>query len=132
MAHTRPLSPHLGIYKWQITMVLSILHRLTGLFLCLGAALVTWGLIALASGEPAWRAFGAFCGSWAGIIMLIPWTFSLFFHLCNGIRHLFWDAGLGFEKASYQTSSWVAVIAAIALTLCMWIWMLAGAHGGAP
>ncbi|MEO6967410.1 MAG: succinate dehydrogenase, cytochrome b556 subunit [Rhodanobacteraceae bacterium] len=131
MPHARPLSPHLGIYKWQITMVLSIVHRLTGLFLCLGALLVAWGLIALASSDSAWSAFTAFCASWIGIVLLILWTFSLFFHLCNGIRHLFWDAGAGFEKPTYHTSGWVVVIAAVALTLCVWIWMLAGAHGGA-
>lgn len=124
MLHARPTSPHLGIYKWQITMVLSILHRITGLFLCVGALLVTWGLIALASGEAAWIAFAGFCGSIIGMLLLIGWTFSLFFHLCNGIRHLCWDAGAGFQKSEYHTSGWVVVIIAIALTIAMWLWVI--------
>ena len=131
MPHARPTSPHLGIYKWQITMVLSILHRITGLFLCLGALLVAWGLIALASGDEAWMTFAGFCASWIGIVLLVGWTFSLFFHLCNGIRHLCWDAGAGFAKSEYQTSGWVVVIVSIALTIAAWLWLALSAGGAA-
>ena len=131
MPAARPLSPHLGIYKWQITMVLSILHRVTGLFLCLGALLLTWALIAAASGEAAWMGFAAFCGSWIGLLLLLLWTFALCFHFCNGIRHLFWDAGRGFARDTMQTTGWIVVIASVALTLCIWVWLLFGAHGGA-
>lgn len=126
MPHARPMSPHLGIYKWQITMVLSILHRLTGVFLCLGAVLVMWGLLALALGETAWMDFSAFCASWIGIVLLILWTFSVLFHLCNGIRHLFWDAGRGFTKSEYTTSGWIVVIVSIALTVCVWLLVFSG------
>lgn len=129
MPHARPLSPHLGIYKWQITMALSILHRITGVFLCLGAVLVTWGLIALATGEPAWNTFTGFCSSGIGVFLLICWSFSLFFHLCNGIRHLCWDVGAGFEKSEYTTSGWIVVIVSIALTIAVWVWVFAS--GGA-
>lgn len=131
MLHARPTSPHLGIYKWQIPMVLSILHRLTGLFLCGGAILVAWGLIALASGEAAWTSFTGFCASLIGMVLLIGWTLSLFFHLCNGIRHLCWDAGVGFEKSEYTTSGWIVVIASIALTIAVWLWVILAAAGAA-
>jgi succinate dehydrogenase / fumarate reductase cytochrome b subunit len=130
MPHARPLSPHLGIYEWRITMVLSILHRVTGAFLCLGALLVTWGLIALASGEAEWNAFAGFCASGIGIALLICWTFSLMLHLCNGIRHLFWDAGAGFAKSQYFTSAWVVVIVSIAFTVVVWLWVMLA--GGVP
>jgi succinate dehydrogenase / fumarate reductase cytochrome b subunit len=122
MPHARPLSPHLSIYEWRITMVLSILHRVTGAFLCVGIAVVVWGLVALAAGEGAWTAFAGFWGSWIGLVLLVCWTFSLFLHLCNGIRHLFWDAGTGFDKSEYFTSGWVVVIASIALTVIVWLW----------
>ena len=102
MPHARPLSPHLSIYEWRITMVLSILHRVTGAFLCVGLAVVAWGLVALAAGEGAWSTFAGFWGSWIGLILLVCWTFSLFLHLCNGIRHLFWDAGHGFQLALHE------------------------------
>lgn len=124
MSHLRPLSPHLAIYEWRITMVLSILHRVTGIFMCAGLLLLTWGLLALAAGESAWTVFAGFCGSWFGCLLLLAWTFSLLLHGCNGIRHLFWDAGAGFAKSEYLTSSWVVVIVSLALTAIVWIWAM--------
>ena len=124
MSHSRPLSPHLSIYEWRITMVLSILHRVTGIFLCGGLLLLAWGLLALAASESAWTVFAGFCGSWFGCLLLLAWTFSLLLHLCNGIRHLFWDAGAGFAKSEYLTSSWVVVIASVALTVAVWMWVM--------
>lgn len=124
MPHYRPLSPHLSIYEWRITMALSILHRVTGIFLCVGLLLLAWGLLALAASESAWTVFAGFCGSWFGGLLLLAWTFSLLLHLCNGIRHLFWDAGAGFAKSEYLTSSWVVVIASVALTVAVWLWVM--------
>ena len=95
--NARPLSPHLGIYRWQLTMTLSILHRATGVALAVGTILVCALLIGLASGPDSFNAVRGFCASPLGIFLMIGWTWSLFFHLCNGIRHLMWDIGWGFE-----------------------------------
>jgi len=138
MPYARPLSPHLGIYEWRITMALSVMHRLTGIFLCLGAVLVAWGLIALADNEATWATFTGFCASGIGIALLICWTFSLFLHLCQGIQHLFRDAGRDFDvwrrddvrAPNYFVMSWLVVVAAIALTLVVWLLVLFA--GGVP
>lgn len=113
----RPLSPHIGIYKPQITSVLSILHRATGVFLCFGAVVFAWWLIALALGPEPFAAARSALGSWIGRLLLFAWTFSFFYHLCNGVRHLFWDAGLGFELPTVQASGKAVVAASIALTI---------------
>ncbi|HLI19552.1 MAG TPA: succinate dehydrogenase, cytochrome b556 subunit, partial [Stellaceae bacterium] len=98
----RPLSPHLQIYKWQLTSVMSIVHRATGLALSVGTIFLVWWLFAAATGDSAFATAQDFWGSWFGQLLLLGWTWSLFFHLCNGIRHLFWDAGYGYElKATY-------------------------------
>src|SRR5215470_8516739 len=93
----RPLSPHLGIYRWQLTMTLSILHRATGIALAAGTLLVVAGLLALAAGPESYAKVQTFCASLPGILLLAGWSWSLCFHLCNGIRHLAWDAGWGFD-----------------------------------
>ncbi len=117
----RPLSPHLSIYKPQLTSVLSISHRMTGLALSVGTVLLVWWLVAAASGERAFAAAQGFWGSWIGLLLLFGWTFSLFFHLCNGIRHLLWDAGWGFELRQTYISGWTVVAASGALTLVAYI-----------
>lgn len=113
----RPLSPHIGIYKPQITSVLSILHRATGMFLCLGLVVFAWWVIALALGPEPYAAVRSALGSWLGRLLLFAWTFSFFYHLCNGVRHLFWDAGIGFELRTVQASGMAVVAASIALTV---------------
>ena len=109
-----PLSPHLQIYRWRITMWLSSLHRMTGLLLSFGALALTCWLIAVATGPEAYadvmRMFGA---GWFKV-PLVVWTFCFFYHLANGIRHLFWDAGMGYGKAQIRSSG-IAVIAATAI-----------------
>ena len=122
----RPLSPHLQVYRWQITMVLSILHRATGVALTAGTLLLAWWLIALAAGPDSYGAVQGFIGSWIGRLLLFGWSWSLFYHLCNGIRHLFWDAGVGFEIPTLYRSGWTVVVASAALTLIAWIWAYAG------
>ena len=117
----RPLSPHLSIYKPQLTSVLSISHRLTGVVLSVGTVLLVWWLVAAASGERAFAAAQGFWGSWIGLLLLFGWTFSLFFHLCNGIRHLLWDAGWGFDLRQTYISGWTVVAASGALTLIAYI-----------
>ncbi len=125
----RPLSPHLQIYRWQWTMALSILHRGTGMVLSLGAIYLFYWLVALASGPEAFGTAQAIAGSVIGQIVLFGVTFSVFYHLCNGIRHLFWDMGKGFELKTAQASAYTVVAVAVALTILSWI--LAYSMGGA-
>lgn len=117
----RPLSPHLQVYRPQLTSVLSIAHRFTGLALALGTLLLIVWLVAAASGPEAFGAAQGFVGSFLGRLLLFGWTAALFYHLCNGIRHLFWDAGYGFELAEVYRSGWAVVVAAAGLTLIAWI-----------
>src|ERR1700740_1202186 len=98
----RPLSPHLQVYRWQLTSVLSILHRAAGVVLSGGAILLVWWLVAAAAGREAYGGCGDFLGSLFGLLLLFGWTLSLFYHLCNGIRHLVWDTGHGLDlKSAY-------------------------------
>ncbi len=129
-SHSRPLSPHLQIYKPQLTSMLSILHRLTGVALAFGTLLLVYWLVAAASGAGAFETARSLIGSFIGRLLLFGWTFALFYHLCNGIRHLFWDVGLGFELPTVQRSGIMVVAASAGLTLAAWILgyvMMAGA-----
>jgi succinate dehydrogenase / fumarate reductase cytochrome b subunit len=117
----RPLSPHLQIYRWQLTSVLSILHRAAGVALGLGAILLVWWLVAAASGPGPYAAVQGFLGSWLGLLLLFGWTLSLFYHLCNGIRHLAWDTGIGFDLQTTYRTGWAVVAATAVLTVIAWI-----------
>ena len=117
----RPISPHLGIYKPQITMVTSITHRITGVALGVGTLLLTWWLIAAATGPEAFETVNGFISSWFGRLVLFGFTWALFYHLCNGIRHLFWDAGKGFELPTMRKSGMAAIIMSVILTLLTWV-----------
>jgi succinate dehydrogenase / fumarate reductase cytochrome b subunit len=117
----RPLSPDLQIYRPQLTSVLSITHRLTGIALSIGSPLLVCWLIAAAAGPPAYATLHGFLASWLGLLLLLGWTFSFFFHLCNGIRHLFWDAGYGFDLQTIYASGWAVVAISIGLTLSAWV-----------
>jgi succinate dehydrogenase cytochrome b subunit len=117
----RPLSPHLQVYRWQLTSVMSILHRVTGVALAVGALLLVYWLIAVAAGPDAFATAQGFIGSILGRLLLFGWTVALFYHLCNGIRHLFWDAGRGFELRTAYASGWAVVIVAAALSVITWI-----------
>jgi succinate dehydrogenase / fumarate reductase cytochrome b subunit len=112
----RPLSPFL-IYKPQLTSVLSFSHRATGVALSVGTLFLVWWLVAAATGAEAFAAARWFFGSWLGLLLLLGWTFSFFFHLCNGIRHLFWDAGYGFELRTSYASGWIVVAASGVLSV---------------
>ncbi|WP_329740450.1 succinate dehydrogenase, cytochrome b556 subunit [Dyella sp. A6] len=125
MADTRrPLSPHLQIYKWQVQMVTSILHRATGIALAVGSLLVVWALLALASGEAAFDQFKICMGSPLGIILLVGWSWALFYHLCNGIRHLLQDSGMGFAIPQFVRSSWLSVIVSLVLVVVVWAYVM--------
>ena len=116
----RPLSPHLQIYRPQLTSVLSITHRITGIILVLGTLLLVYWLLAAASGPDAYASAQALLASWIGRVVLLGFSFALFFHLCNGIRHLFWDVGMGFELKTAYASGNAVIAASIALTLAAW------------
>jgi succinate dehydrogenase / fumarate reductase cytochrome b subunit len=100
----RPLSPHMQIYRWPVTMATSITHRATGIALSAGTLLVAWWLIATAMGDRAYDTFSLVARSPLGLLVLFGFLWSLAFHLLNGIRHLFWDAGYGFEVKTANRS----------------------------
>jgi succinate dehydrogenase / fumarate reductase cytochrome b subunit len=117
----RPLSPHLQIYKPQISSVLSILHRITGAALGIGLLLLAWWLIAAASGPDAFATVQGFIGSWLGRTILFGFTWALFYHLLNGIRHLGWDLLLGLDLPTMTRTGWTVVIGSVVLTILTWI-----------
>lgn len=116
----RPLSPHLSIYRWPITMTLSILHRITGVGLSVGLIVFAVWLMHAAAGPEEYQVVRAVMSSLAGRLMLIGWSFAFFLHLCNGIRHLVWDIGFGFEKSQADAGAWLALLLAAAMTLTFW------------
>ena len=100
----RPLSPHLTIWRWQVTMLSSIMHRATGMALAGGAVVLAWWLVSISNGPEGYDSFMAYAAMPLGIIVLFGFAWSLAFHFCNGIRHLAWDLGYGFDKrVSTQT-----------------------------
>lgn len=119
--HNRPLSPHLQVYKPQLTSMLSILHRGTGVVLAVGTLLVTYWLAAIAGGEESFNSANAILGSWFGKLVLFGWSWALFYHLSNGIRHLLWDIGFGFDLPTVYLTGKIAVGASFVLTILLWI-----------
>lgn len=127
----RPLSPHLGVYKFMYTMSLSILHRLTGCAATVGFLLFVWWLMALASGPDAYtRAMQALNSPFAKLL-LVGFTFSFVYHFCNGIRHLVWDTGRGLERAQARRSGAFVIVAALLLTALV-VWLGCQAMGFSP
>ena len=120
-APSRPLSPHLGIYRWQWTMALSILHRATGIVLAAGTVLLVYWLWSAAGGPDSYARAQTLIGSWFGRICLFGWTVALFYHLFNGIRHLAWDAGKGFELRTAYLSGMAVVAATITASVVAWV-----------
>lgn len=118
----RPLSPHLQVYKLPLTSVLSITHRMTGVALAVGTLLLLWWLIAAATSVEAFDGVQKVIGSWFGRLLLFGWSYALFFHLCNGIRHLFWDMGKGFDLTTARNSNWIVILGSVALTVVAWVW----------
>ncbi len=115
----RPLSPHLQIYRPQYTSVLSILHRITGVALSLGAVLVVWWLVAAATGPGYFAYADGVLTSWIGQLVLIGSAWALAYHTANGIRHLVWDMGYGFELKTAEQSGYAVVAASVLLTLLL-------------
>jgi succinate dehydrogenase / fumarate reductase cytochrome b subunit len=117
----RPLSPHLQIYRWYFTMALSIGHRLTGVAMAVGLFLLAWWLLALASGPEAFATVEAVKDSWLGVLVLFGYTFVVFYHLGNGVRHLVWDAGYGFDLQVAAHSGIAVLVFAGAMTVLVWL-----------
>lgn len=120
----RPLSPHLQVYRPQLTSVLSITHRATGVFLSIGSVLLAVWLISAAVGDEAFECVNGVAGAWYGQLLLLGWSYALFYHLCNGIRHLFWDAGLGLEIKTSYASGYAVLAVSVLLTAAVWIGVL--------
>ena len=116
----RPLSPHLSIYRWPITMALSILHRMTGVALSLGFIVLAVWLFDIASGADAYAVFIKYMNTWIGKLLLVGLSFSFFYHLSNGARHLYWDTGRGLEKEQANRSAWLVLVSAVVLTAVFW------------
>lgn len=120
-SHPRPTSPHLQVYRPQLTSVLSILHRLTGIFLAVGVLALLYWLVAAAAGTEAFDQAQGLAGSIVGRTLLFLWTGAFFYHLLNGVRHLAWDAGWGFELSTTYRSGWAVLVGATILSLAAWV-----------
>ena len=116
----RPLSPHLGIYRLTINMVMSIVHRMTGAALYLGTALLAWWLVALAIGPKYFAFVNGIFGSIPGKIVLFGYTWALMHHMLGGIRHLIWDTGRGFDLRMVNILSWLTIVGSVTLTGSIW------------
>ena len=117
----RPMSPHLQVYDLPLTAKLSILHRGTGAVLFIGLILMVLVVATAAAGPESWKNMQGFLSSWFGKLVLFGFTFSLYYHLCNGIRHLFWDIGKGFDLKDAEKAGIVVIVASIVLTLLTWL-----------
>lgn len=117
----QPLSPHLQVYRPLVNMVMSIVHRITGASLYAGTVLMTWWLIALATGPEAYANFQWFIGSIVGRIVLLGFTWALIHHMLGGLRHFVWDTGRGFDLATVDRMSWATIIGSVVLTVIVWL-----------
>ena len=120
---TRPLSPHLTIYRWPLTMILSILHRATGVSLSIGLIIFSVWLFAIAFGEQYFTFFVYIFSNWIGRFLLVVWTFAFFLHFCNGLRHLYWDTGRGFDRERVEISARIVVFSSLLLTSIFWLYL---------
>lgn len=118
---SRPLSPHLQIYRRTMTMTMSIVHRITGAGLYAGTLLLAWWLIAAAMGPDAYSAFRSFIGSWPGKLVLLGYTWALIHHLLGGLRHFTWDVGRGFDLPVANSLARATLIGSVLLTIVVWI-----------
>jgi succinate dehydrogenase / fumarate reductase cytochrome b subunit len=117
----RPLSPHLQIYRPQISSALSILHRISGVALSVGALLLVCWLVSAATGDAAYDGLSGFLRSWLGVLLLFGWTVALWYHFCTGLRHLAWDAGYGFDLPTMHLTGKAVLAATAVLTVFTWI-----------
>jgi succinate dehydrogenase / fumarate reductase cytochrome b subunit len=125
----RPLSPHLTIYRWQVTMLASITHRVTGVGLGLGALVLAWWLVSVSNGPEGYESFMAYADTPLGLLILFGFTWALSFHFLNGIRHLAWDLGYGFEKHTATRTGSLVYVLSVVLALGVFAFAWTG-HGG--
>ena len=123
--NNHPISPHLQIYRLPLAAIVSITHRLTGVMLAFGCVLLVWLLAAAAQGAESYEALVPHYQAWYGQIIVLGFLFSLYLHFCNGIRHLFWDVGYGFELETVDLTAKIAIGMAAVLTVVTW--MIGGA-----
>ena len=117
----RPLSPHLQVYRPQMSSVTSIFHRITGVALGAGTVLLTIWLVCAATSDRAFAIVQALLASWLGILVLIGFTAAMFYHFCNGLRHLAWDSGRGYDLPTMHRTGWIVIGATVVLTVGFWI-----------
>lgn len=120
---TRPLSPHLSIYRFSITMAMSIVHRITGIGLYFGTALVALWLAAAALGDGPFALAQGFADHWFGRFILFGYTWALFHHMLGGLRHFIWDTGIGYGRARFGLA-WATLIGSLLITALVWLWAL--------
>ena len=126
----RPLSPHLGVYKFAYTMALSILHRITGVASSVGFLVFAWWLMALSSGPESYAGAMRLLSAPIAKLLLAGFAFSFVYHFCNGIRHLVWDTGRGLERAQARRGGVIVIVVALLLTaLALWLGCAALARG---
>jgi succinate dehydrogenase / fumarate reductase cytochrome b subunit len=116
-----PISPHLQIYRLPLTALLSITHRLTGVILAFGSLLLVWLLAAAAESAESYQGLFTHLDSWYGQLFLLGFVFSLYLHFCNGVRHLFWDVGYGFELETVDFTAKLVIAVAVILTIATWV-----------
>lgn len=126
----RPLSPHLQVWRWHVTMFTSIFHRATGIALYVGMLILAGWAVALASGSDVFIAYRAALGSPLGLVVLFGLTVSFLYHLANGVRHLVWDAGKGFEPRTADMTGWAAIAFGFVAAVLIWIIAFLGMGAG--
>lgn len=126
---SRPLSPHLTIYHWAPTMLVSITHRITGVGLSVGALVLAWWLVSISNGPEGYQGFYALAASPIGILALFGFTWALVFHLLQGIRHLFWDFGYGFKKETARLTALLVIGLSLAISAAIFAFVWTG-HAG--
>ncbi|MBA2590212.1 MAG: succinate dehydrogenase, cytochrome b556 subunit [Alphaproteobacteria bacterium] len=129
VASTRPLSPHLTIYRWPVTMATSITHRATGVGLSVGAVILAWWLVSISNGPEGWQSFHALSDTPIGLLVVFGLTWSLVYHFLNGIRHLAWDLGYGFEKNLAERNSMMILVGSVVIAVALFALAWTG-HGG--
>ncbi|MEM8687767.1 MAG: succinate dehydrogenase, cytochrome b556 subunit [Pseudomonadota bacterium] len=117
----RPLSPHLQVYSPMLTMMMSIVHRITGAALYFGTVLIIWWLIAAASGPSHFELANAVLSSWIGLLVLLGYTWAAIHHMLGGIKHLFWDMGRGFELNTVELNARLTLAGSVVLTILVWV-----------
>jgi succinate dehydrogenase / fumarate reductase cytochrome b subunit len=125
----RPLSPHLTIWRWQVTMLASIIHRATGMVLSLGAVVLAWWLVSISNGPEGYDSFMAYAVTPLGLVLLFGFTWSFAFHFCNGVRHLAWDMGYGFDKHTASKTGLLVFALSFLIAIAVFAFVWSG-HAG--